>query len=656
MNKNPGYNEPTLCDSERSVSPLAQRIIILFHFFAASSLPFIFYFILNGLGFTENLFLFLFFCGIAIFLYSAGRLLESRRNLSVVLLLLFFVCFLFLFVTKRTEFLCLPALFSIFFVFGNVIEQNIAFYPEKMEPVSLYGFSFGLAAILVLRNSIPFGLWRAGNPSLYIYIGLGSLGIVFLGYMIAVLTVLKKNRLFAIFSFLLILYVLFLVYTKRDLPKRHFANVKTHTWIQYHLRAALTGVQPGNPVIKTLLISDDFKFAVVLKKFPLTAKMIHLPSARAVYSSFLSNVKTHFDLIIIQVPPPDNIASIRFYYPELYSELKNLLTEEGTLALFFSGLSEENHYDATLYQKLLPELKKDFPYISVAPGKDFILFCSNQSPIILPDALLLRQQDLLDDFNYLPFGVLALLNTEEEIKERNFIFRQLLSEGDKPQKNTSLIAGLIPGYPCPPQLKNINLFSPSYIIAIGILLLLLCLIRYFYFSEHHKKCFCLTVESGFYFGILSVFLLLGLQLSQGFLFKKCWLDVLVFFISFLIGCRIGGISWVSRCIAGIAFLTSLFLLFFPEVIENMELLEYICFAGIIFLGFFAGIRMENTGGRSAIFLSASLVSGSLTVCLFFVRGGWQIALFIAILTVISPLLAEKFQKKFEKNHSASNLP
>lgn len=95
---------------------------------------------------------------------------------------------------------------------------------------------------------------------------------------------------------------------------------------------------------------------------------------------FVERTGTHFDLVIMNLPPPSTLQVNRFYTHEFFKAVRNILAEEG---IFAFGLPSSEVYMSEemvrLNQGIYTTLKEVFPLVVTIPN-DFTLFLASQTP------------------------------------------------------------------------------------------------------------------------------------------------------------------------------------------------------------------------------------------------------------------------------------
>lgn len=427
---------------------------------------------------------------------------------------------------------------------------------------------------------------------------------------------------------------------------------------------AQSGLQPNRKAIRILQISEQEQ-AEGLKLFPLTRKLVHLPlqspDGQDIFRR-LDRLSENFDLIVLLPPFPDTLAAGRFYTPEFFELLKKHLAPGGVAAirLFGDSTAEKIRKERLLdiYGIVSATLRRVYRTVKPATDNNFILLCGEENVTNLPKELDARARELLADHDYLPDGLFLLMNTEEELTARDHsilehVIRSECNEGFPPP----LLRAVFQGQPELDQTFRGKLaeYLMEHLLRICIIVFSAVLIlRYLYSGGTVRKRCCLSLENGFFAGILLFLLGLALQRAAGRLPQDWALLTGLFFLASLLGTFPENCPpFRLKCFLLLALLLPVagtVMLYGKYQPDCLQLYLTTFFTGYVF-GQEAGAIRANYGA-----LLFGLAAGLfLCVLLFWTPGGLIFAAVLAGLTKIPPLSAENLQKEFDKRKIASTI-
>ena len=427
---------------------------------------------------------------------------------------------------------------------------------------------------------------------------------------------------------------------------------------------AEAGLQPDRKDLKILLIGDDPQLREMLGDFLLVRKLAIL-SPRSGYDPYrmLHLLAEDFDLILLQAPLPESFFAERFYRLRFYRHLKDHLQEHGVLAVWFpeEALPCRKKYVLDLYGSAGAVLKQVFPVIKPAGLGPLMLLCGGENITNSPAELDRRAKKLLADPAGFPEGVF-LMRTPEEIREQEEVFsaavRRQSATGTR-ERQGSLMWNCLLSHPAVDRSGTallLDVLRDNLLYVLCGFVFQLAVIRYFNSGALEKKRTWLTVENGFFTGLVLILLLIPFQQSSGRLCSDFQaLSALLLFLFFCgLLSQTGGkrSALLLKIMCGSTLLLPLCALAFLHGYTVEPVLFYLLAGYTVYTaGVLCGaIRSEVPALTLGIALG--LISGTV---LFWLPGGTVFAAVLAILLRIPPVAAENLRKQFDKCKRKYNI-
>ncbi len=465
----------------------------------------------------------------------------------------------------------------------------------------------------------------------------------------------KMNRrfLFILFMAILMASLLFSFLVSSFLCCAQPAPQSAEDGFQLQI-AVLSGLQPDKRAIRVMLLSPSGLPVENMSSFPLTNKLTHLPLS--VFSdpfALLGGCPFNYDLILLMPPEPGTFASNRLYTPDFFLLLRSHLAPNGVLGVIVPESSGAQYRKDRLFEIrgiVAATLRRLFPKVKLAPGRTHLLLCGGDNVSNDLQELNERAGKLLGNSDFLPANLLLLLNTPEEMEERNRSFAEYSVTAKEnlsfpPPLLTSFLRG-IPEIDRTPLGALADFYRRAAVFWGTALVVFWLVLRYFLSGGLEKKRVCLTFENGFFTGAMFTAALLLTQVQSGELYTGGWLlTALFFFFTFCGLASAGGKPDFSRGVYLFsAILPPLALGAFFVHFPGEELLPYGLIAAA---GFCLGQSSGEIRGRSS-----HLFSGFSTGIIFLLLSvfpfyGLLFCAGILVLTRIPGIITKNMEKEFD---------
>ena len=412
---------------------------------------------------------------------------------------------------------------------------------------------------------------------------------------------------------------------------------------------AMSGLQPACKDLNVLTVCANRHLTDGLAAFPLTRKLLAVSSmdSTGLYR-LLGHAAGEFDLIVLELPMPDNLYALRMYSPENLLKIRQALSEDGVLAVFLpddvpldpAGL----HRRSGLHDLTGKTLKTIFPSVKRAGGELPLLFCGGENVTNSPEELNRRARELKLMPAYLPDDAFSLLPPpENQTPQADIGFQGLGLMWEVIRKNL-----LIDRMGLGELLDRIwSVLLPG---LTGILILLL-VIRYFFSGGTANKRNWLSLENGLYLGLTAVLLLVPYQLNTGRL-DPDWLSLTgIFLIAAFAGMLASAghrhSKLLQKLLLGVSLLAPWCGLAFLHGYYLPDPLVYYALAG--YVGYTSGMIAADIRSEPPVILAGFGIGLLLGILLCWLPDGAVWAPVLAVLCRIPPLAAENLQKQFEKS-------
>ena len=411
---------------------------------------------------------------------------------------------------------------------------------------------------------------------------------------------------------------------------------------------AISGLQPGRKDLNILIVSDSPRLTDEMGAFPLTRKLFAVsPKDSAGLSRLLDHAAGEFDLIVLELPIPDNLCALRMYSPENLQKIRQALDEDGVLAVFLPEdiLPQTAGEKVRLHDLAAKTSKAVFPSVKSAGGDFPILFCGGPNVTDSPEELNRRARGFKLMPSYLPDGAFALLPPPEptggqadtSLQGLDLMW-QVIRKQDS-MINWTGLGGVLDGIRC--------VLLPG---LTGLLILVLA-IRYFFSGGTENKRGWLSMENGLYLGLTAVLLLVPYQLDTGRL-DPDWLPLTgIFLIAAFAGILASAghhhSALLRKLLLGVSLLAPWCGLVFLCGYYRPDPVIYYALAG--YVGYTSGMTAADIRSEWSVTLTGFCIGLLLGGLLCWVPGGTVWASVLAVLCRIPPLIAENLQKRFEKS-------
>gem|GEM_PF-2943381 len=600
------------------------------------------------------------FLWLALFLLTAAmgkysmeqKRVSLKRNLSIFLLLSCFTFFLIHIFSRfhGTIWTC-SAVLPPGFIAGmcSAMFARRTFNYRKLHLFELGGATLSAFVIFFFADRIP------GRPAFLLLIS--AFLFFILEIFLFLFPVMRKNThrfLFILFMAILTAGILFSFLVSSFLCCARPA-VQQSSEDDYQLQiAVLSGLQPDKRAIRVMLLSHPGLPVKSMSSFPLTNKLTHLPLS--VFSDpfvLLGGCPFNYDLILLMPPEPGTFAANRLYTPDFFLLLKSHLAPDGVLGVIVPEFTGAQYRKDRLFEIrgiVAATLRRLFPKVRLAPGGVHLLICGGDNVSNDLQELNERAGKLLRNSDFLPYNLLLLLNTSEEMQERNRSFAEYSVTAKQnlsfpPPLLTSFLRGT-------PEIDRTPLgaladFYRRVAVFWGTGLIVLWLVlRYFLSGGLEKKRICLTFENGFFTGTMFTATLLLTQMQTATLYSNGWLlSAIFFFFTFWGLASSGGKPTFSRGVY-------LFSAVLPPVVFGAFFVhfpgeELISYALIAATGFCLGQSAGEIQGRSShLFFGFSTGIFFLMLSVFPFYGLW-FCTGILILTRIPGIITKNMEKEFD---------
>ena len=413
---------------------------------------------------------------------------------------------------------------------------------------------------------------------------------------------------------------------------------------------AMSGLQPARKDLNILIVSDSPQLTDEMGAFPLTRKLLAVsPRNIAGLSRLLDHAAGEFDLIMLELPAPDNLYALRMYSAENLDKIRQALDEDGVLAVLLPDdvlLKSDRHRRFGLHDLTGSILKTVFPSVKSAGGDFPILFCGGPNVTDSPKELNRRAREFKLMPSYLPDGAFFLLPPPETPpgvqvdKEHHGLDQmwQVIRKQDSMINRTELGSLL-------DRIRNILL---PILICILILVLV---VRYFFSGGTDNKRTWLSLENGIYAGLTAVLLLVPYQLNTGRL-DPDWLSLTgIFLIAAFAGMLASAghhhSALLRKLLLGVSLLAPWCGLVFLSGHYRPDPLIYYALAG--YAGYTSGTTAADIRAEWSVTLAGFSIGLLLGGLFCWLPDGMVWAPVPAALCRIPPLIAENLQKRFEKS-------
>lgn len=427
--------------------------------------------------------------------------------------------------------------------------------------------------------------------------------------------------------------------------------------------AVVSGLQPDKRAIRVLLLSPPGTSSESVSTFPLTNKFTLLPlSDSADPFTLLGNCPFNYDLILMIPPEPGTFSANRLYTPDFFLTLRNHLSPDGVLGVVIPEFSGARYRRDRLFEIrgiVAATLRRVFPKVRLSPGGSYLLLCGGENVSNDLQELNERAGKLLSSSDYLPDNLMLLLNTPEEMDQKNRSFSEYSvtakeNQSFPPPLLTSVLRGM-PEIDLTPLGAVSDFYRRSAVFWGGWMIVFWLLMRYFLSGGLKKKRTCLTFENGFFAGGVFASALLLAQIKSTSLYSDGWLLAAIFFFFTFWGLAAsGGNPVFSRAVYLFSALlplltTGAFLFDFPGE-------EQISFAAMAATGFCLGLSAgEIQGYSSHLFFGFSFGILLLILSVFPFYGLWFCA-GILVLTRIPGIVTKNMKKEFEFSRLQPKIP
>ena len=145
---------------------------------------------------------------------------------------------------------------------------------------------------------------------------------------------------------------------------------------------------------------------------------------RTDFQRWISQHPSHYDGVLLNIPPPETPSASRFYTREFFQSIQKNLSDSGVIAIPL--LSTANYLDPTnvhLYQSVIATIHPYFINWLILPGNRDILLVSNGQ---LHANILTRIEDLGITTNYIAYFI-----DETDLVTRSHEYAEMMTDGAK---------------------------------------------------------------------------------------------------------------------------------------------------------------------------------------------------------------------------------
>lgn len=585
------------------------------------------------------------------FCFACGSaFLPSRKSRAVftvhfIFLILLNAAVFFLLRTCRPEIIMLPV---ILFMAGRMtgeLRMNLL-QPKNYFLYCIGGAAAGLLAFYLLNNQIP----SEKMPYLVLAVLLTF----------PVIALMQIRQLKTACALKILLYVIWLLLPVQFIfasvpfpsPKKEYPCVSSELKPVEIVQSLL---QPNRKGLKVLFLGNSHSVIRQLSGNELTRKLtvISLLEGSDIHRKL--NVEADdFDLILVQMPLPDNLYAERFYTIRFFQLLKDHLSDHGAAAVWLpeDALEYRKDYLAELYGSTGSILCKVFPHVKPGGADSLILLAGSQNLTNSPQELNDRAETLLSNPQSFPDKAFLMGTSEEQYEQERFFRTAMLKSAGQERIRCALLWNAIRNHPLLDRTvlgSIIDRFRGIMLILFAGLGAMLLGVRYFHSAGIPNKRFWLTWENGIYSGLVILLFLIPYQQYTGRL-SRDWGLLCGFFL--LAGyCGALGSSGrhhtpvLLKLLLGLTLLLPLCGFAFLNGYAPDPLIFY---AALGYVGYTAGAVCADIQAEipsMLMGLACGLILGSV---LFWIPGGIVFAMILAVICRIPPLCAENLQKQFDK--------
>lgn len=333
---------------------------------------------------------------------------------------------------------------------------------------------------------------------------------------------------------------------------------------------------------------------------------------------FVKHSKKKYDLIIIDLPDPENIQINRFYTVEFFSEAKRILEEDGVVSLSLSsGENYMNKEEVLLNSIVYNTLKSVFKNVIIIPGEKNYFLASDS------------------ELTYNISSKIKKLNISTIYVNKNYLQAKLTKDRIEYVKNSIIKTEINTDFNPKACFYYILLWLRQFgsLEILGLIFLIPCL---FLGLKKPGALESAILTTGFAASGLEIILLLGFQSLYGYVYSSMGLIV----TGFMLGTATG--SWYAnkklrvlgkKSIVGIEILIFIFSISLPWMMLVFQETEWIFIGLSIFTGWFTGMEFPLIS-KLHLKRNVERTAGNLYACDLI--GGCLGALFTGIIFV--PLL------------------
>jgi spermidine synthase len=390
------------------------------------------------------------------------------------------------------------------------------------------------------------------------------------------------------------------------------------------------------PVKRIDYVELDPELIAMLKRYPsgLTEKELGDPRVNVKNEDarfFVKNTTKQYDLILIGLSNPADLATNRFFTQEFFVLAKGKLRPEGILAFWLPGsLTYLGIELRDLNACILNGLKASYAYLRIIPGDYNICLASDSEQIMQVSPALIQER--LAKYSVNP-GILLPTYLDYRLdKNRVEWFQGSLKDATRKVNQDSspyaVFAMLL--FWNKQFLPNLT----KYMQALGrldlkIIIALVILLTFLIYPKAKEKKFSLTyciVTTGFFGMLLNLVLIFSFQVSYGYLYHKIGLLISIFMAGIALGSlfitqRINKLKNKLRLFMGLEIAVILY----SFLVAFISLSGWQMYLGYLVLFFICGLLMGlEFPLASALYLEAGGKIGSSAGSLYAadLLGGW----------------------------------
>ncbi len=364
---------------------------------------------------------------------------------------------------------------------------------------------------------------------------------------------------------------------------------------------------------KITVLETDIDAAELMEKLfkdSISSEGIEFVHGDLIYYCYNLNKEKKYDLIILQIPPPNTFLNNRYFTAEFYKLLKNYLNKNGVLV--FAMDFAENYMEKQIVYSIAPvykTVKSIMTNVEIIPGEKIIFIASDEEIQLQPEKILagLKENNIkIPELNsvYLHDKINRSISVKKILDDSKVKYNKILEPEAYLQnikKDLMMFA------------KNANFLKAICIISIFILI-------FYQLYKLHKKIKIFPYISMLLFSATTIMLELGLiliyQSFYGYLYRSVGLLYSFFMVGILIGTVLFMIFNITnfRITVILAELLNIIILFyilnFKSILQPVN--PNIIMFFIIASGFFTGAIFSLMLGESeiSILYGADLAGGA----------------------------------------------